>query len=358
MNIIIFGGSGFIGSHFAKFLLSNSYASSVTLVDINSPSDDTKALLESYINRGSLRYVQQDVRGKIASETLPKSVDLIANFAGIYEDSPLDTGKYKLLEETNILGAKNVCQWAEHVACRHILFISTAAIYSRVDGVQPSEDSNPDPRTPYARLKWKTESIYRIWQKRHLDNYLVIVRSGEVFGADKPSVMSKLVKAILGRYFLYTKNRQTRKSCVYIKELCYAIWWVIENQKKNGEHYALFNIAANPNPSIEQLVRTAQEVAGKVYTVRSVPFVLAYSLAALTALVSLPLRLLKIKTMISPSKLKNWRRSDEMLLDYLQRHDYQWQYTLKSAFEDWKTENSKLWLTHKKKEVLVHNENS
>lgn len=56
----------------------------------------------------------------------------------------------------------------------------------------------------------------------------MIARPGAVFGPDERGNVSRLIKAVFGRYFFYMGNRDTRKAGTYVKELCNAMLWVLE----------------------------------------------------------------------------------------------------------------------------------
>ncbi len=61
-------------------------------------------------------------------------------------------------------------------------------------------------------------------------------------------------------------NKDTRKTGVYVKELCRAITWVLNSEKAKSDKVTLFNMSMNPGPSIEEYVNSISSIARiKVY---------------------------------------------------------------------------------------------
>ena len=82
---------------------------------------------------------------------------------------------------------------------------------------------------------------------------LLIVRPGVVFGPGEGGNVSRLIKAVIKRYFIYIGNRKTRKAGVYVKELCHAMSWVLRARKWMMIDYFI-NMSMNPGPSIEEYI--------------------------------------------------------------------------------------------------------
>ncbi|WP_443190920.1 NAD-dependent epimerase/dehydratase family protein [Pseudomonas indica] len=334
---VIFGGSGFIGSFFADFLISQAIVDKVYLVDIEPLQVKPSAFRCSLIDgRPDIEYVQGDVRRCIDLQ-IPDSVELIANFAAVHREPGHEDFEYY---ETNLLGAENVCAWAEKVGCNRLIFTSSISPYGPSEAVK-DERSLPVPATAYGGSKLAAEKIHQTWQaKDNANRRLVIVRPGVVFGPGEGGNVSRLIKAVLHRYFFYMGNRSTRKAGVYVKELCNAMWWVLQQQEAKGEHVSLFNMSMNPGPSIEDYVETVCKVAGVKRTVPAVPYPLLLTAAYAIDAIAKPLR---ISHPFSPVRIRKLVRSNNILPTYLVENGYPYQYTLKSAFADWKQSCPEEW---------------
>jgi GlcNAc-P-P-Und epimerase len=224
-SCVIFGGTGFIGGHFAEYLINNKLVDEVYLVDIR----PIRPFFSFDKNR--VHYVELDVRKPIDPLVLPSDVDLVANFAAVHREPGHEDWEYY---ETNLYGAENVCSWAEAVGCKHIIFTSSIAPYGTSE-VTKDESSLPVPVSAYGGSKLAAEKIHLCWQNGDsVNRHLVIVRPGVVFGPGEGGNVSRLVKAVLHRYFFYMGNKDTRKAGVYVKELCNALWVGIATSRHNG----------------------------------------------------------------------------------------------------------------------------
>ena len=336
-TVIIFGGTGFIGLFFAQYLIDKKNIDKVYLIDIepleNKQSAFRKTLALKY---PQIEFIQHDVRKPITWQ--PKEpVSLIANFAAVHREPGHEDHEYY---ETNTLGAEHVCSWAEKVGCDNIIFTSSISPYGPTES-EKTEQSLPVPTTAYGGSKLVAEKIHQIWQAKNDSNRrLVIARPGVVFGPGEGGNVSRLIKAVLHRYFFYMGNRNTRKAGTYVKELCNAMNWVLEQQKVNGEHVSLFNMTMNPGPSIQDYVETVCKVAGVKRFVPAVPYPMLLAASYMIEIVARPLG---IKHPFSPVRIRKLVRSNNIVPNYLVDKGYEYQYTLESAFADWKASCPEEW---------------
>ncbi len=323
-NCIIFGGTGFIGSHFCNFLVKHNLFAQVYLVDLKPISSPTK------LDEARVHYIFGDVRKPINKTLLPTNVSLIVNLAAIHREPGYEDHEYF---RANLLGAENVCKFAESVACKNIIFTSSISPYGVSESVK-DESTLPIPVTAYGSSKLVAEKVHQIWQAKDINNRrLVIVRPGVVFGPGEGGNVSRLIKAVLHRYFFFMGNESTRKAGVYVKELCNAMWWVLQEQKKNGEVISLFNMSMNPGPSIGEYVKAVCKIQGIKRYVPTVPYRVLIGVAYVIDVLAKPLGR---KHPFSPVRIRKLVRSNNIIPTYLVEHGYQFQYSLESAFADWK----------------------
>lgn len=334
---VLFGGTGFIGSHFARHLLANDMAEQLYLADLHPPDRSRwpAELQKAYAN-GRVRYVPLDVCQPITRAELPRHADLIANFAAVHREPGHEPCEYFT---TNLLGAENVCAWAEQVSCPWLIFTSSIAPYGPTEE-HKDETSVPMPVTPYGSSKLAAEKIHLAWQRGGSGRRLVIVRPGVVFGPGEGGNVTRLIRSVLGRYFFYMGNRQTRKAGGYVKELCLAFTWMMERQVKQNENVILFNFTMDPAPTVEEYVETVCKVAGVRRRIPAVPYRLMLGVAYPIETISRPLG---IQQPISPVRIRKLVHSNNIVPGYLKKVGYPYRYTLDHALTDWYRERPEDW---------------
>jgi GlcNAc-P-P-Und epimerase len=334
---VIFGGMGFIGAFFAKHLVESQGFTKVYLFDLelvsSIGSNYRKSMLSSM---DCLEYIHGDVRQPI--NWIPReTVGLIANFSAVHREPGHKNYEYY---ETNLMGAENVCRWAEKVKCDRVIFSSSIAPYGLSDDVL-DEFSLPVPTTAYGGSKLVAEKIHQIWQAADIAHrHLVIVRPGVVFGPGEGGNVSRLIRSVNRRYFFYMGNRNTRKAGVYVKELCNAITWVLDTQSDKKGGVILFNMSMNPGPSIQEYVEAIFKVIDKRFWIPSLPYRL---LLFVSYVISACADILRLKHPFDPIRIKKLVRSNHILPNYLVSSGYKFIYTLEEAFEDWKYECPNEW---------------
>lgn len=335
--IIIFGGTGFIGVFFAKYLLNFKLIDKIYLLDIDSIEKKSSIFRAGLLNNSTkISFVYCDVRSHIEFNP-PEEIFLIANFAAIHREPGHENSEYY---KTNLIGAENICSFAQKINCNQIIFTSSISPYGLSEDIR-DESSIPNPNSPYGSSKLVAEKIHEIWQVRDPKNRILqIVRPGVVFGPGEGGNVSRLIKAVLHRYFFYMGNKDTRKAGVYVKELCHAMWWELNRQKKMKNHMSLFNMSMNPGPSIHDYVKTVCKVAKVKRFIPSVPFRLLLTVSYLINFFAKPFN---IKHPFSPVRINKLVRSNNILPTYLVSNGYKYQYTLESAFLDWKKECPEEW---------------
>jgi nucleoside-diphosphate-sugar epimerase len=328
-QVVIFGGTGFIGTHTAQRVLQEPGIEQVVLVDINPPRTEAYAAsLQGALASGKARFVQHDIRQPIPAGALPNA-DLIFNFAAIHREPGHQPREYY---ETNLLGATNVCNYADEVACPHIVFTSSISPYGPSEE-RKYEETLPVPETPYGGSKLVAEKMHTAWQMAAPGRKLLIVRPGVVFGPGEGGNVTRLVRSLAKGYFAYMGNKDTRKAGGYVKELSNVFLFGIDFQNESGEGVTLLNFSVQPTPALSQYVDAIRKVGG----IRRAPLSISRKLLlGVSYPIDFVASIFGIKQPISPTRIRKLYRSTNIEPRRLQELGYSYQYTLEEAFQDWK----------------------
>tara|TARA_B100001250_G_scaffold414393_1_gene452482 strand:- start:767 stop:1720 length:954 start_codon:yes stop_codon:yes gene_type:complete len=194
-SVAIFGGSGFIGHHLIEKIGSKYYN-----FDIN----------ESQNN-----FVYCDVREPVKNKIKYK-IDTVFNLAALCTIPKYDEQDYY---NTNVLGAENVCNFARDNNIKTIVFTSSISPYGMREN-KMTEDSLTMPTNEYGISKLIAEYIHIKWQAEKKDERcLVILRPGIVFGKNENGNFSRLYMAMKKGVFFYPGRKDSKKACIYVKDL-------------------------------------------------------------------------------------------------------------------------------------------
>jgi len=328
--VVIFGGSGFIGTHLAQHLLRENPTGKIVLVDLLPPRNGAYAeLLRTGLRSGQVEFFEADVRKPIPDALLRVSPEIIFNLAAVHREPGHKPHEYF---ETNLRGAENVCAYASAVQCRRIVFTSSISPYGWSEE-QKDETSLPVPVTPYGSSKLVAEMIHLRWQAANPGRKLLILRPGVVFGPGESGNVTRLIRSVVKGYFVYVGNRSTRKAGGYVKELCFVIQFGLEAQDRGGECVTLLNFSMKPPPALEEYVEAIGEVAGRRRSPLAVP---RFLLLGASYLIDGIARAARIKQPVNPARVRKLYRSTFIDPKRLWELGYRWRFTLEDALRDWK----------------------
>ncbi|MBI2052009.1 NAD(P)-dependent oxidoreductase [Candidatus Roizmanbacteria bacterium] len=184
MKVLITGGAGFLGLHLAHFLSKKGFV--VTLVDINEIDADEYPK--------NAKFVLADVRDGTRMTTLLKGKDVV-----IHAAAALPLWKRQEIFDVNIEGTRNVLSASLKNGVKHVVFISSTAVYG-IQGKHPTEEDDPLAGVgPYGESKIQAEKLCmekaRFRQKSCVKNI-------EERGFLLPSFVQKLLSVRIAWEFL------------------------------------------------------------------------------------------------------------------------------------------------------------
>lgn len=324
MNYIIFGGSGFIGTHLIHLLKEECVGQNDKIYDLDIVMPGEEGVVPGIVEKNEgVEYIRLDVRKPFDFEFSPTADDIIFNLAAVHRTPGHEDREYF---ETNIRGAENVTAFAEKHTITKILFTSSIAPYGAAEELK-EEVTLPMPNTPYGISKLVAEKIHGIWAVKDSKRELTIVRPGIVYGKGEHGNMTRLYKGQKGHYFVYTGRHDTIKASIYVKELVrFFKYRMIDNYFPGID---LYNCTFEPAFNIQQIC-VAMQKATDMY--RYIPLVPGWILMAVARIVG-PIGGKKLG--IHPDRIKKLMISTNISGKKLASCGYKFHYTLEESFRDW-----------------------
>lgn len=324
MNYIIFGGSGFIGTHLIHLLRQECVKPEDKIYDLDIVMPGEEGVVPGIVEKNEgVEYVRLDVRKPITLEFTPTKDDVIFNLAAVHRTPGHPDEAYF---ETNIRGAENVTAFAEQYGIRKILFTSSIAPYGASEELK-TEETLPMPNTPYGISKLVAEHIHRTWQARDPQLELTIVRPGIVYGKGEHGNMTRLYRGQKKHYFFYAGRKDTIKACIYVKELVRFFKYRMIDHSYPG--VGLYNCTYEPAYTIEQICTAMQAATGMHRFIPLIPGKLLMAAAGILGPIG------GKKVGIHPARVKKLMVSTNVCGKKLAGTDYKFHYTLEESFRDW-----------------------
>jgi len=193
MKAIVFGGSGFLGSHIADELLKRGYE---TIIYDKNPS--------SYLREGQ-KIVIGDILDIKSVERAVKDCDYVYNFAGIAD---LDEAKTKPLETVNlnILGNINILEASVKSNIKRFVYASSIYVYSQKGG--------------FYRCSKQASEIYIEEYNKYYGLEYTILRYGSIYGprADKRNPIYRYLRQALEGKKIKCSNPEETREYIHVRD--------------------------------------------------------------------------------------------------------------------------------------------
>jgi nucleoside-diphosphate-sugar epimerase len=252
--IAVIGGSGFIGTRLTSRF--KELGQEVRIGDLN-PSHSFSDL-----------YTYCDVRNASSLQSVLSGAGAIINLAAEHRDDVTPITRY---HETNVEGARQVCQAARDAGVQTLIFTSSVAVY----GFHPNpiDESGPfKPFNPYGETKLLAEGVYKAWADEDPARSLVIIRPTVVFGEGNRGNVYNLLHQIASGHFRMVGSGTNKKSMAYVGNVAELIIYSLTL----GPGIHIFNYADTPDMSMNDLVaRVNQALVRPLDTGLRIPLFIA-----------------------------------------------------------------------------------
>lgn len=194
MNVTVFGGSGFLGSHVADELTEKGYT--VTIADIN----------KSIYLKSTQKFEYCDILDIDNVKDVVKEADVIYNFAGLADINVAINNPLKTVE-LNIMGNTNILEASIKSDIKRYVYASSAYVFSQKGSF-------------YGISKQSSEKIIEEYKNQFGLNY-TIIRYGSVYGprADSQNrIYRMIVQALKEKKISYKGSGDEIREYIHVKD--------------------------------------------------------------------------------------------------------------------------------------------
>ncbi len=189
LKFVVTGGAGFVGSHLAKYLVSQKH--SVTIVD-----NLRNGKIENLNNvKNEIDFHQIDILNFDELKSILKHSD------GVFHDAALISlqESYEKPEEyqkVNVEGTENIFKLALEFGFK-VVFASSSSVYGDVKTIPITEDFEKNPLNPYAKTKVQDEDLAERYNQ--LGVSIIGLRYFNIFGKGQSSSYAGVITKFMER---------------------------------------------------------------------------------------------------------------------------------------------------------------
>ena len=278
MKILITGGAGFIGSHFAELSLASGHEVFV-IDDLSTGSIEN---IEHLKPNPHFHYYLDTITNRQLLRELVDKCDVVVHLAAavgvqLIVESPVNT------IETNIYGTELVLQFA-NLKKKRVLLASTSEVYGKSAKERFSEDDDlvmgatMKGRWSYACSKAIDEFLaLAYWKERKLP--VTVVRLFNTIGPRQTGrygmVVPRFVRAALRNepIHVYGTGQQTR-CFTNVADVVHALSLLLQTERSVGE---IFNIGGTEQISIDALAQKIKQMTNSQSEIAHIPYEEAYA---------------------------------------------------------------------------------
>jgi dTDP-glucose 4,6-dehydratase len=252
MRVLVTGGAGFIGSHFARRL---------------AEAGDDVVVLDKLTYAGSLAnlhgvnhdFFHGDIAMPASTESAARGCDAVVNFAAEthVDRSIADSAEFL---RTNVMGAQVLLELARELEMR-LVHVSTDEVYGDLPPGRSSKEDDPlRPSSPYAAAKAGADLLVLSHVRTHGVDAL-ITRGSNTYGPNQ--YPEKLLPLFITNAFegeplpLYGDGKQVR-DWLYVDDHCAAI----ELALREGSSGEVYNVGGGEEVENREITKRVLELTG------------------------------------------------------------------------------------------------
>jgi dTDP-glucose 4,6-dehydratase len=238
-NLLVTGGSGFIGSAFIRTLLRSPFSGKIVNLDALTYAANPEALT-GFDNHPRYRFMQGDINNtKLVDELcLTHEIDAIIHFAA---ESHVDRSiaSPRPFVETNVMGTLSLLEVVRRHPHLHFHHVSTDEVYGTLGKTGSFNEQSPyQPNSPYSASKAASDHFVRAYTKTYGLSTTISHCSNNygLFQHREKLIPLMIANCLEGKPLpIYGKGDNVR-DWLYVDDHVEAVW-VIAERGRSGETY-------------------------------------------------------------------------------------------------------------------------
>jgi dihydroflavonol-4-reductase len=275
MNLLITGGTGFIGSRLALRCL----ARGDTVTVLSGGGNASRRVNAQLIETHGGRVVLGSVTDRDDIFPLAQGVDIVYHLAAAQHEADVSD---QFFWDVNVTGTRHVLEASHHAGVRRFIHASTSGVYGRGSAGLLDEQSPAEPDNIYGVTKLAGEKLVQSYRERLSG---VVLRISEVYGPGDLRLL-KLFKAIHKNLFFMIGNGRNMHHPIYIDDLIDSLFLAATADDAVGR---TFIVAGKESLSSNEMVEVIATELGRKVPRISLPLGAFLALAAIMETTCRPL---------------------------------------------------------------------
>ncbi|MFQ5582956.1 MAG: NAD-dependent epimerase/dehydratase family protein [Calditrichia bacterium] len=223
MNVLITGGTGFIGSRLALRSLERGDSVSV-LGQKNNPAEAENI---KFLEKKGVKVFLKEITDREALAEILKEIDVVYHLAAAQHEMNIPDERFW---EVNVEGTKNLLELCANANVKRFVHGSTIGVYGILDGeIDESSPCNPD--NIYGVTKLEGEKVALSFSERVP---VVVIRIPETYGPGDRRLL-KLFKAIQKGVFFMIGSGRNLHHLIYVDDLIDGFFLAAQSEKAVGD---------------------------------------------------------------------------------------------------------------------------
>ncbi|WP_186391516.1 MULTISPECIES: NAD(P)-dependent oxidoreductase [unclassified Pannonibacter] len=262
---LVTGGSGFVGGHLIRRLLSDGWR-----VLALGRSDKARAEIEAL----GAEPVEGDLLDRTALAGAMEGIEVVFHVAAHFKL----WGPVSLFRRINVEGTRNVVDAAERAGVRRIVYVSAAAVVmGRPEPMRRVTEDMPlhkMPFAPYAASKAEAEEVLLAANGRRADFSTVAIRPPFIWGPGMPA-LDRMVETVRAGQFQWVAGGGQALSTCHVDNLCHAL--ILAADRGSGGE--AFFVSDGEDTTLKSFLTRLLASRGVTPKDRAVPFGIAWTMA-------------------------------------------------------------------------------